>query len=114
MTALDAAVFVDELLLLAVFAVAGYDFLDNLVVRIALAVLLPSTAAAGWGRWLAPNASRRLEHPRRLVVKLALVAVAASLLAATGHPWLASAFLVVSVVLLTAGELLARGKGVVA
>jgi hypothetical protein len=104
-TALDAAVFLDELLLLAVFAAGGYGLVDNLLLRIVLALLLPSTAAAGWGRWLAPNAARRLEHPRRLVAKLALVAVAAVLLAATGHPWWALAFLVISVALVTGGEL---------
>ena len=102
---LEAAVFLDELALLAVLGAAGAGLGGSSVTSTLLAILLPLAAAILWGRWLAPRAQRRLAHPARLAAKLALTAVASALLAASGPVWWAVAFLVISAALLTAGEL---------
>ena len=101
--AIDLAVFLVELLLLAVLAVAGAR-LGSHVMAIVLAVLLPLLAATSWGLYLAPRASRRLRNPGRLVAKLALVLVAAALLGASGPLAWALAFLVIGGAVITAGE----------
>jgi Protein of unknown function (DUF2568) len=98
-TAVDAVVFFDELLLLAVLAVAGARLGGNLALRIALAIALPLAAAAGWGWLLAPRSSRRLANPARLAAKIGIFAAASVLLAVTGLPWWAAAFFVVSAAL---------------
>jgi hypothetical protein len=103
--ALQVAVFLDELVLLAVFAVAGARLVDGTLASIALATALPLAAALGWGLRLAPRAPRRLPHPARLAAKLALVALASVLLAWAGLPWWAAGFFFGSAVLLTFGEL---------
>jgi hypothetical protein len=105
---LEVGVFLDELALLAVLAIAGARLGNGIATSLFLAILLPLAAAVLWGAWLAPRARRRLGHPARLVAKLALVAVASALLAGTGLTWAAAAFLVVSAALLTAGELSVR------
>jgi hypothetical protein len=102
---LQIAIFLDELALLAVLGVAGARLGGSAVASTLLAILLPLAGAVAWGRWLAPRAQRRLGHPLRLAAKLALTAVAAGLLAASGPVWWAVAFLVISVALLTGGEL---------
>lgn len=77
-TAVETAVFFNELLLLAVLALAGARLGGNVALRILLAIAL--AAAAGlWGRWPAPRASGRLAHPARLAAKLALFAAGAAL-----------------------------------
>jgi hypothetical protein len=101
---LQAAVFLDELALLAVLALAGAGLPDATALRIALAVLFPLAAAVVWGLWFAPRAKARLPYPKRLIGKLALTAVAAALLVAADRTGLAIAFYVVSAALLTAGE----------
>ena len=102
---LQIAVFLDELALLAVLGVAGARLGGSAVASTLLAILLPLAAAVAWGLWLAPRAQRRLAHPLRLAAKLALTAVAAGLLAASGPIWWAVAFLVISAALITGGEL---------
>lgn len=104
-SALDAAVFLDELLLLAVLAAAGARLANGLALAVCLAIVLPAVDIVLWGRWLAPRAARRLRPAPRLAAKLTLVTVASALLAVTGAWVLALAFLVVSVTLITAGEL---------
>jgi hypothetical protein len=101
---LQVAVFLDELALLAVLALAGAGLADATAARIALAVLLPLAAAVVWGLRLAPRAKARLPYPKRLVAKLALTAVASALLVAADRTGLAIAFYVISAALLTAGE----------
>ena len=101
---LQVAVFLDELALLALLALAGARLADALAARIVLAVLLPVAAAYVWGRWLAPRARTRLPYPRRLIAKLALTAVASALLVATSLSGLAIMFYALSAALLTAGE----------
>jgi Protein of unknown function (DUF2568) len=102
---LQVAVFLDELVLLAAFAVAGARLVDGTIASIALAAALPLAAAVVWGLLLAPRAQRRLGHPARLVAKLALVAAASLLLVWAGLPWWGAIFFVASAALLTAGEL---------
>jgi hypothetical protein len=101
---LQVAVFLDELALLAVLALAGARLADATAPRIALVVILPVAAAVVWGLWLAPRAKARLPYPRRLVAKLALTAVASAFLVAVSLTGLAVIFYVVSAVLHTAGE----------
>jgi hypothetical protein len=107
---LQAAVFIAELALLAVLAIAGADLAGGTAARIALAVLFPLIAAVLWALRLAPRARRRLAYPARLIAKLALVAVAAALLIAAGRTALATNFYVISALLLTAGELSERRR----
>jgi hypothetical protein len=102
---LQVAVFLDELVLLAAFAVAGARLVDGTGARIALAAALPLAAAVVWGLLLAPRARRRLDHPVRLAVKLALVAAASALLVWADLPWWGAIFFAGSAALLTAGEL---------
>jgi hypothetical protein len=101
---LDVLVFIVELLLLAVLAVAGARLGSHLT-AIVLAVLLPLVTAVAWALYLAPRASRRLPHPSRLVAKLALMlAASASLAAASALAW-GLAFLLAGSTLVTVGEL---------
>jgi hypothetical protein len=102
---LEVAVFLDELVLLGVLAIAGARLVDGTAASIALAVALPLVAAIGWGLRLAPNARRRLGHPARLTAKLALIAVASALLVWADLPGWGAAFFVGSAALLTWGEL---------
>jgi Protein of unknown function (DUF2568) len=102
---LQVAVFLDELVLLAAFAVAGARLADGAIASIALAAALPLAGAVVWGLLLAPRARRRLGHPARLVAKLALVAAASLLLVWAGLSWWGAIFFVASAALLTAGEL---------
>jgi hypothetical protein len=105
---LQIAVFLDELALLVVLAIAGALIGGGAVASTLRAVFFPLAAAVIWGRWLAPRARRRLGHPARLVAKLALVAIASVLLALSGPLWWGVAFFVVSAPLLIAGELAER------
>jgi hypothetical protein len=70
--ALDVLVFIAELVLLAIVAVAGAR-LGSHASAIALAVLLPVVTALLWGLYLAPRATRRLPHRNRRVAKLAVM-----------------------------------------
>lgn len=101
--ALDVLVFIVELALLAVLAAAGAR-LGSQATAITLALLLPLVSAVLWGLYLAPRASRRLPHPRRLVAKLAVILAASALLAASGATAWGLAFLLVGGTLVTVGE----------
>lgn len=103
-TILDAVVFVVELVLLVVLAISGASIDAPLVVRVALAVVLVTGAALVWGRWLAPRAPHPLGHPRRLVAKLGVFAVAAIAFATTDHVGGAVVFFIVSAALVVASE----------
>ena len=104
-TVLDAFVFLDELVLLAVLAISGASIDAPLIARVALAVALVAVTGVVWGRWLAPRAPHPLPYPLRLGVKLLMFAVAATAFAATGHLVASLAFLAVSAPLVTASEL---------
>jgi hypothetical protein len=102
---LQVAVFLDELVLLAAFAIAGARLADGTVARVALAGALPLAVAVVWGLRLAPRALRRLGRPARLASKLALVAAASALLIWADLPWWGAILFVASAALLTLGEL---------
>ncbi|MPV51233.1 DUF2568 domain-containing protein [Pseudactinotalea sp. HY160] len=101
---LDVAVFLDEVLLLAAYAVGGARSVDGPVAGVLLAFALPIGAGLVWGRWLPPRARHRLGRTGALAVKLTLFTAAAGLLAATGlSPW-AIAFWAGSLPLVIASE----------
>jgi hypothetical protein len=102
--ALDALVFIVELVLLAVLAVAGAR-LGSHTTAIALAVLLPAVTAVLWGFYLAPRASRRLPHPARLMAKLAVMLAASALLVASGAVASGLAFFLAGGTVVAVGEL---------
>ena len=104
-TAVDVAVFLGELVLLAVLVIAGARLGGSTAPRIVLAVALPAAAAALWARWLAPRAAGRLANPARLAAKIAVFAVAAVLLAVAGLPIWAAVFFVASAALIAFAEL---------
>jgi hypothetical protein len=103
-TLLDVSVFLAELLMLAVLAVAGARLGGLTVVEVLLAIALPLGAAAIWGVLLAPNAARRLHYPIRMVVKVDLFTAAAVLLGVSGLVVWALVFWVVTVSLMVIAE----------
>ena len=105
---LQILVFLDELVLLAALAVAGARIGGGTFPSIARAVAFPLVAAVVWGRWLAPRAKSSLPHPARLAVKLLLFAVAAALLIAVDLVLWGVVFLLVSALVVTAGDLSER------
>jgi len=102
--ALDAVVFLFELMMLAEFAVAGAR-LGSDAAAVALAVILPLLVAMVWGLRLAPRARRRLPHPWRLAAKLGLLLAGAGLLAAAGATGWAIAFFVPAGIVVTSAEI---------
>jgi peptidoglycan/LPS O-acetylase OafA/YrhL len=106
--ALDVLVFIVELVLFAILAVAGAR-LGSDSTAIALAVLLPLVTALLWGMYLAPRASRRLPHRRRLVAKLAVMLAASALLVGAGAVAWGIAFLLAGGTLVTVGALREAG-----
>lgn len=76
MAALLALRFLAELGMLTCLAVGGWQLGDSLLVSIVLGLGLPLVAAAIWGRWVAPRASRRLRDPGRLAVEVTLFVLA--------------------------------------
>lgn len=101
--AVEFLVFIVELVLLVVLAVAGARLGDG-GLGIVLGMGLPLVAAVLWGLCLAPRATRRLSNPTRLVAKLAMVLAAAGLLAASGALLYAVPFFVIGAALFTIGE----------
>lgn len=101
--AVEFLVFIVELVLLVVLAVAGARLGDG-GLGIVLGMGLPLVAAVLWGLRLAPRATRRMPNPTRLVAKLTLVLVAAGLLAASGALVYAVSFFVIGAALFTIGE----------
>lgn len=102
--ALDVLVFIVELVLFVVLAAAGAR-LGSHAAAVALAVLLPLVTAVLWGVYLSPRATRRLQHPGRLVAKLAVMLAASALLVAAGAGALGLGFLAAGGALVTVGEL---------
>jgi len=91
--------FLAELGLLTALGYVGWVLVEGpALLRVLLAACLPLLAAAVWGRWVAPRASRRLEDPARLAVEVVLFAGAVVALAVLGSPvaaaLLAAAYLV--------------------
>lgn len=103
-TLLDATVFLAELALLAVLAVAGARLGGSTVVTVLLAVGLPLVVTGIWAALLAPSSTRRLGYPIRLVLKVDVFTAAAVLLGISGLLTWAVVFWVVTVVLVVAAE----------
>ena len=80
--------FASELAALSALAATGIGLADG-TPGATLAVVLPLTAAAAWGRYVAPASTRRLQDPARATVELLLFTAAVVGLAGTGHPVLA-------------------------
>ena len=97
-----------ELALLAVFALGGWRIADGVAPQWILAIVLPVACAVVWGLLIAPKA--RIDAPLaiRLLVELALFAVAAGLLWVADLRAFALVLLVGEVVVL--GALLASGQ----
>ncbi|MBV9881780.1 MAG: DUF2568 domain-containing protein [Sphingomonadaceae bacterium] len=81
-----------ELLLLVAFAIWGYHLSDTLPLRLLAALAAPAGAAVLWGLFVSPNRRVELGRIPRLLVELALFALAAAALWQLGH-WLAGASL---------------------
>jgi hypothetical protein len=105
-TLLDVSVFLAELVMLGVLAVAGARLGGTTVVEVLLAIALPLAVAAVWGVLLAPNAARRLGYPIRMVVKVDLFTAAAVLLGVSGLVVWAVVFWVITVSLVVAAEVI--------
>lgn len=101
---LDVAVFFDELVLLAMFAISAMSVDATIAVRVALAVTVVVVTGLIWGRWLAPRASHPIAYPRSVGAKLFLFGLAALAFASSDHVVAAVLFLVVSSVLVVASE----------
>ncbi|WP_285587335.1 YrdB family protein [Actinomycetospora sp. NBRC 106378] len=101
---IEAGVFLAEVAMIAVLVYAGVALPRSVVGRIVLVVVLVGVFVVIWGRWLAPRAARRLPPRPGLLLKLALFAVGALLLAWAGPVWLAVVFLVFSEGLVIAAE----------
>jgi hypothetical protein len=90
--------FLLELAALAALAVAGWQLATSAALGLLLAVLLPLAAAAVWGRFVAPKASRRLADPARLLVEAGVFGSAVAALLLAGHPGWAATMAAVVVV----------------
>ena len=103
-TVLDALVFVDELVLLVVVAIAGASIDAPIPARVALAVVLVAAVGLVWGRWLAPRAPHPIRYPQRVAAKLVVFAVGAITFAVSGRLVGAIGFFAVSAALVVASE----------
>jgi Protein of unknown function (DUF2568) len=82
------------LALLAGLAYIGARIGSNVIVSIALAILLPLTAAVCWARFVGPKAAARLADPQRLLLELALFGICCLGLVLVGA-WIAAIALAV-------------------
>lgn len=83
--ALLAVVFLAELALVGGLAWLGVSIGGSVVVSAVLAVVFVAVIVVFWGRWMAPNARRRIPDPARLVVEIVLYGGTAAGLIAVGH-----------------------------
>jgi hypothetical protein len=74
-----------EIAALVALGYAGWVLGPSTPVSVVLLVVLPLAGAVVWGRWVAPNASRRLPDPRRLGVELVVFGAAVLGLAVAGQ-----------------------------
>jgi uncharacterized protein DUF2568 len=81
-----------ELCMLAALAYWGAQAGGSTALDVLLALAAPLAAAAVWGRYAAPRASRRLAPGPRVVLESCVFAVAAVALVAAGAPVLAAVF----------------------
>lgn len=80
--------FLLEIAALVALSVFGWRAADPFVLRLALALALPLAAAAVWGTFVAPRATRRLPDPLRFGVELLVFGPAVAALVLTGLPLL--------------------------
>jgi Protein of unknown function (DUF2568) len=77
--------FVGELAMVALLTVSGARLgTGGLALELALAIVLPLSAAAIWAVWMAPRSTRRLADPGRLGAQAALFAAAGLLAVLAG------------------------------
>lgn len=103
-----------EALALVALGVWGARVDSTATVRMVLAVGMPLLAVVLWGVYVVPSAPRRLADPARLLLEVALFAVAGLALAGLGLPLLGESFGVVAVVnalLVRVGERERSGRG---
>ncbi len=92
--------FVAELAMLALLAVTGARLgAGTLVFELALAILLPLSAASIWSVWMAPRSPRRMADPGRFGAQAALFAITAVLAGIAGLATLGIAFGVIATAL---------------
>ena len=97
-----------ELALLVAAVAIGLAVPGPLLLRVALAVLLPAAVVVVWAVWMAPRAARRLPARNRLLLETVLLALAVVGLAATGAVAWALALTVLAAVRLLLGARLGR------
>jgi hypothetical protein len=98
--AVESLSFLAELAMLALLAVTGARLgAGTLALGLALAILLPLSAASIWSVWMAPRSSRRLADPGRLFAEVALFAATGLLAGFAGLATLGIAFAVTATVL---------------
>jgi Protein of unknown function (DUF2568) len=92
--------FVAELAMLALLAVTGAHLgAGTLAFELALAILLPLSAASIWSVWMAPRSPRRLADPGRFGAQVALFGITGVLAGIAGLATLGIAFGVIATAL---------------
>lgn len=86
--------FLSELGMLAALAYSGWHLADGGATGLLLAIVLPISAAAVWGGFIAPRAPRRLRDPVRFGVEVLLFGLAVAGLAAYGQ-WILAVVLAI-------------------
>ena len=86
--------FLAELVALGIFAWWGWEAVPSTPLKLLLAIGLPVVAAALWGLFAAPTASRGTPVVRA-IVKVVVFGLAGAALWSLGHPLLAVIFVVV-------------------
>jgi hypothetical protein len=76
--------FLLEVAALVAFASWGWQSVDPAWLRLVLAVVTPLAAALLWGRFIAPQAGKRLPDPLRAGVEVAFFGAATAALAVVG------------------------------
>lgn len=90
--------FLLELCMLAALAYWGFQTSSNLFLRIVLGIGAPLLAAIIWGRFMAPQAKKRLAGLPYLLLKLLIFGLALLALAVAGQVTLAMIFVVILVI----------------
>ena len=78
--------FLLELALLAALAIWGFQLADTIALRLLAGLAAAGAAALLWGLFISPNRRIELGRVPRLLLELALFAVASAALWQLGHP----------------------------
>jgi Protein of unknown function (DUF2568) len=98
--AVESLSFLGELAMLALLAETGARLgAGRLALGLALAILLPLSAASMWSVWMAPRSARRLADPGRLFAQVTLFAATGLLAGLAGIATLGVAFALTTTVL---------------